>query len=42
MNDKLVEKNNITWFNGYLIREDREKLHGHQGVVIWFTGFFFG
>lgn len=38
MNDKPEEKNNITWFNGYLSREDREKLHGHKGVVIWFTG----
>ena len=38
MNDKPEEKNNITWFNGYLTREDREKLHGHKGVVIWFTG----
>ena len=37
MND-LGEKNNVTWFNGYLTREDREKLHGHKGVVIWFTG----
>ena len=33
-----VEKNNITWFNGYLTREDREQLHGHKGAVIWFTG----
>ena len=38
MNDKLVAKNNVTWFNGYLTREDREKLHGHKGAVIWFTG----
>lgn len=38
MNDKLVEKNNVIWFNGYLSREDRERLHGHKGVVIWFTG----
>jgi adenylylsulfate kinase len=38
MNDKLEEKNNVTWFNGYLSREDREKLHGHKGAVIWFTG----
>jgi len=38
MNDKLVAKNNITWFNGYLTREDREKLHGHKGAVIWSTG----
>lgn len=38
MNDKLVEKNNVIWFNGYLSREDRERLHGHKGAVIWFTG----
>jgi len=38
MNDKPAAKNNVTWFNGYLTREDREKLHGHKGVVIWFTG----
>ena len=38
MNDKLEEKNNVTWFNGYLSREDRERLHGHKGAVIWFTG----
>jgi adenylylsulfate kinase len=30
--------NNLTWFNGYIRREDREKLHGHKGAVIWFTG----
>ena len=38
MNDKLAAKNNVTWFNGYLTRDDREKLHGHKGPVIWFTG----
>ncbi|MBW1868822.1 MAG: adenylyl-sulfate kinase, partial [Deltaproteobacteria bacterium] len=38
MNDKLAAKNNVTWFNGYLTRDDREKLHGHKGAVIWFTG----
>ncbi len=31
-------KNTITWFDGYLTREDRERLHGHKGAVIWFTG----
>ena len=30
--------NNITWFNGYVSRKDRERLHGHRGLVIWFTG----
>ena len=38
MNDKSGEKNNVTWFNGYLTRKEREKLHGHKGAVIWFTG----
>ncbi len=32
------EQNNLTWFDGYVTREDRERLHGHKGVVIWFTG----
>lgn len=34
----IAEKNNVVWFNGYVSREDREKLHGHKGAVIWFTG----
>lgn len=34
-----VKKNsNVTWFNGYATREDRERLHKHRGVVVWFTG----
>jgi adenylylsulfate kinase len=31
--------NNITWYNGFVSREDREKLHKHKGAVVWFTGF---
>ncbi len=31
--------NNITWFNGHVSRSDRERLNGHSGMVIWFTGF---
>jgi adenylylsulfate kinase len=38
MTDKTSNNNNITWFNGYVSREDREKLHGHKGALIWFTG----
>ncbi len=34
----MLKNNNVTWFNGYVSREDREKLHGHKGAVIWFTG----
>jgi adenylylsulfate kinase len=38
MNTAIAKKNNITWFNGDVSRQDREKLHGHRGAVIWFTG----
>ena len=30
--------NNVTWFNGQVSRKDREKLHGHKGALLWFTG----
>lgn len=36
--EEIARKNNVTWFDGYVSREDREKLHGHKGAVIWFTG----
>ncbi|MBN3162320.1 adenylyl-sulfate kinase [Pectobacterium brasiliense] len=29
---------NVVWHAHDVTRESREKLHGHQGVVIWFTG----
>ena len=38
MNTAVAKKNNITWFNGHVSRLDREKLNGHKGAVIWFTG----
>jgi adenylylsulfate kinase len=38
MNSEVAKKNNVTWFNGYVTRERREKVHGHKGAVIWFTG----
>lgn len=31
-------KNNVTWFDGYVSRKDRERMHGHPSFVIWFTG----
>lgn len=34
----IAERNNVTWFKGLVSREDRERLHGHQGAVVWFTG----
>ncbi|MDP2863464.1 MAG: adenylyl-sulfate kinase, partial [Desulfobacterales bacterium] len=33
-----MNKNNTTWHNVLISREDREKLHGHKGAVVWFTG----
>ena len=30
--------NNITWHQHTVTRDDREKLNGHRGCVIWFTG----
>ncbi|BBZ42867.1 adenylyl-sulfate kinase [Mycobacterium parmense] len=30
--------NNITWHEHNISRDDREKLNGHRGCVIWFTG----
>ena len=34
----LPKNNNVTWFDGLVTKEDREKLHGHKGAAIWFTG----
>ncbi len=33
-----IKATNITWHQGIVTREDRERLNGHQGAVIWFTG----
>lgn len=33
-----MNENNVTWYNGRVSREDREKLHRHKGAVVWFTG----
>jgi adenylylsulfate kinase len=38
MDEKRFPTNHITWYNGHVSREDREKLHGHRGAVLWFTG----
>lgn len=37
MRTKFAEKN-ITRFKGAVSRNDRERLHGHKGCAIWFTG----
>jgi len=33
-----VKSTNITWHQGDITRENREKLHGHQAACVWFTG----
>ncbi|OBH80665.1 adenylyl-sulfate kinase [Mycobacterium scrofulaceum] len=30
--------NNITWHDHHISRDSREKLNGHRGCVLWFTG----
>ncbi|AUQ26570.1 adenylyl-sulfate kinase [Dickeya zeae] len=29
---------NVVWHDHAVAREDRERQHGHRGVVVWFTG----
>ena len=29
---------NITWHEQHVTRDEREKLNGHRGAVLWFTG----
>jgi adenylylsulfate kinase len=33
-----VKATNITWHEGHVNREDREKMLGQKGATIWFTG----
>jgi adenylylsulfate kinase len=34
----MENETNITWHEHRVTREERERLHGHRGCVIWFTG----
>jgi len=34
----MANDTNVTWHEHSVSREEREKLNGHKGVVIWFTG----
>ncbi len=36
--EEKIKATNITWHEGDIKREDRERANGHQGAVIWFTG----
>jgi adenylylsulfate kinase len=35
----MVEKTLVTWHPHAISREDRERLNGHRGCVVWFTGY---
>src|SRR3954453_18524990 len=32
------DKTHVVWHSHNVSREDRERLNGHQGCVVWFTG----
>ncbi len=32
------KSSNVVWHAGHVSRADRERLNGHRGVVLWFTG----
>jgi len=34
----FAKAKNLTWFDRSVNRQDRERLHGHKGAVVWFTG----
>jgi adenylylsulfate kinase len=37
--DKNVKKSsNVIWYQAIVGRQDREKINGHRGAVLWFTG----
>lgn len=33
-----MESTNIVWHNSQVIKQDRQQLHNHKSVVLWFTG----
>ena len=37
-NPNLENRKNIKWHNSSISRQDLERLRGHRGMVIWFTG----
>ena len=35
---EMIKKNHVVWHNGYITREDRNRLNGHKSGLVWFTG----
>lgn len=38
VSDFVTKSTNVVWHQGTVSRMDRERLKGHKGVVLWFTG----
>jgi adenylylsulfate kinase len=36
--DNSVERTHVTWHTHGVSREERERVNGHHGCVVWFTG----
>ncbi|TVQ87913.1 MAG: adenylyl-sulfate kinase [Chromatiaceae bacterium] len=34
----MINDTNVTWHEHRVSREDRERINGHRGCVLWFTG----
>ena len=34
----MPKSKNIYWHEGAITRADRERVHGHKGAILWFTG----
>jgi len=34
----MIKNKNIVWHEGEINADDREKITGHRGLVVWFTG----
>ncbi|WP_216828256.1 adenylyl-sulfate kinase [Alkalihalobacterium elongatum] len=38
MEDNKNRTSNIVWHQSDITKEDRQKLHGHKSLMVWFTG----
>ncbi len=38
MNSSSDKSSNVVWHNATVTRQRREKMNGHGGVILWFTG----
>ncbi|MEJ2187133.1 MAG: adenylyl-sulfate kinase [Gemmatimonadota bacterium] len=35
---EVPKSKHISWHDGNITRDDRERIHGHRGATLWFTG----